>query len=314
MKRFKKIFYFCDIHANDLHVAKQALSVCRNGQGSLGVWVSAPTLPAELAEYKQAFHEGLIARAKQQIILCCAELKLDINSLRVDYKLLYSTHTAIDLIKTVMTEHYDVVIKAADDSYLVDNRKQGYGALDMALLRKCPVPVWLCRPITQHRDKIKVAVAIDPNDKEDTEHKLSKQLLCLGHDMADDCDGLLNVVSCWEFELETVLRNSAWLKIANDDLNTQITQADALHQQALKDVVSAELADKDIQVVRLQGAADKCIPTFVESHNIDILVMGTVARTGIPGLLIGNTAESILRALSCTLLAVKPEGFISPVI
>ena len=41
--------------------------------------------------------------------------------------------------------------------------------------------------------------------------------------------------------------------------------------------------------------------------------MGTVSRTGIAGLIIGNTAETILRSVRCSVLAVKPEGFVSPV-
>ncbi len=48
-----------------------------------------------------------------------------------------------------------------------------------------------------------------------------------------------------------------------------------------------------------------------KSH--DLVVMGTVARTGIMGLLIGNTAETILDQLDCSVLAVKPEGFLTPV-
>jgi nucleotide-binding universal stress UspA family protein len=41
--------------------------------------------------------------------------------------------------------------------------------------------------------------------------------------------------------------------------------------------------------------------------------MGTVARTGISGLLIGNTAERLLQQLKCSILAIKPEEFTSPV-
>ena len=46
---------------------------------------------------------------------------------------------------------------------------------------------------------------------------------------------------------------------------------------------------------------------------IDILVMGTVARTGISGFIIGNTAENTVQKLSCSLMALKPQGFVSPV-
>jgi nucleotide-binding universal stress UspA family protein len=41
--------------------------------------------------------------------------------------------------------------------------------------------------------------------------------------------------------------------------------------------------------------------------------MGTVARTGVAGLFIGNTAEAILEQIECSVLAVKPEGFETPV-
>jgi nucleotide-binding universal stress UspA family protein len=41
--------------------------------------------------------------------------------------------------------------------------------------------------------------------------------------------------------------------------------------------------------------------------------MGTVARTGIDGLFMGNTAESIIGQLDCSILTVKPPGFTSPV-
>jgi hypothetical protein len=41
--------------------------------------------------------------------------------------------------------------------------------------------------------------------------------------------------------------------------------------------------------------------------------MGTLARSGIPGYIIGNTAERVLVGVDRSVLAVKPEGFVSPV-
>jgi nucleotide-binding universal stress UspA family protein len=48
-------------------------------------------------------------------------------------------------------------------------------------------------------------------------------------------------------------------------------------------------------------------------QDIDLLVMGTVCRTGISGFLIGNTAEEVLNQIDCSVLTVKPEGFVTPV-
>jgi nucleotide-binding universal stress UspA family protein len=41
--------------------------------------------------------------------------------------------------------------------------------------------------------------------------------------------------------------------------------------------------------------------------------MGSLGRTGIPGFLIGNTAEKVLRHGGPSIIAVKPDRFVSPV-
>ena len=62
------------------------------------------------------------------------------------------------------------------------------------------------------------------------------------------------------------------------------------------------------------GEPETVILEFVVSGGIDLVVMWmTVARGGISGLLIGNTAERVLGKLPCSVLAVKPDGFVSPV-
>ena len=63
----------------------------------------------------------------------------------------------------------------------------------------------------------------------------------------------------------------------------------------------------------LHGKPDDQIPDCVDELEIDVLVMGTLARTGISGFVIGNTAENILQSISCSLVAMKPEGFVSPI-
>ena len=64
----------------------------------------------------------------------------------------------------------------------------------------------------------------------------------------------------------------------------------------------------------IKGYARKEIPLFTKEINADLVIMGTVDRTGIPGLFMGNTAESILNQLDCSVLAIKPQGFVTPVV
>jgi nucleotide-binding universal stress UspA family protein len=59
--------------------------------------------------------------------------------------------------------------------------------------------------------------------------------------------------------------------------------------------------------------AAKAIVKLVKRKEIDLLVMGTVCRTGVAGFFIGNTAEKVLGEVNCSVLTVKPEGFVTPV-
>ena len=69
----------------------------------------------------------------------------------------------------------------------------------------------------------------------------------------------------------------------------------------------------DCKVHLPKGNAVDAIARLVRRDGIDVLVMGTVCRTGIPGFIIGNTAERVLDLVDCSVLVLKPEGFVSPV-
>ena len=62
-----------------------------------------------------------------------------------------------------------------------------------------------------------------------------------------------------------------------------------------------------------KGPPDEAISALARQLRVDLIVMGTVARTGIPGLFIGNTVETILSKINCSVLAVKPKEFNTPV-
>lgn len=63
----------------------------------------------------------------------------------------------------------------------------------------------------------------------------------------------------------------------------------------------------------VHGDPSKALPALCELTRCNLVVLGTVARTGLFGLIMGNTAETILRSVSCSVLALKPDGFETPV-
>ena len=63
----------------------------------------------------------------------------------------------------------------------------------------------------------------------------------------------------------------------------------------------------------IEGDPAEVIPEFTNKRRIDLLVMGSLARGGLQGLLIGNTAERVLDTVNCSTLTLKPDDFICPV-
>jgi len=63
----------------------------------------------------------------------------------------------------------------------------------------------------------------------------------------------------------------------------------------------------------IKGTAARAILDYTRRADVDLLVMGTVGRGGIDGLLIGNTAEMVFEDIQCSVLALKPEGFVTPI-
>jgi nucleotide-binding universal stress UspA family protein len=64
----------------------------------------------------------------------------------------------------------------------------------------------------------------------------------------------------------------------------------------------------------LKGDATQSIAALATELSTDLIVMGTIGRTGVSGLLIGNTAEDVLQTAHASVLTVKPKKIVSPIV
>ena len=61
-----------------------------------------------------------------------------------------------------------------------------------------------------------------------------------------------------------------------------------------------------------EGLTEDVISQVASNIDAELVVIGTVGRQGISAALIGNTAEHVIDVITCDLLALKPDGFKSP--
>lgn len=309
MREFRNILYVGQRISEEKEGLKQALSLARNNGARLHILQVYPKFPTDMADVEHRYNTMLLEDTDRTIRSLCDALKIDRDSLKIEVELAVDSKLSVWIIQQVLREGYDLLVKEAEPS----EQSRGFKALDMALLRKCPCPVWLCRPIDKSRGDIQIAVAIDPESEEQAATDLSKRMLVLSRALADSCSKKLHILSCWDYIYEDFLRHTPWSKANDETIKASVENARNTHHRALNALIKEAGIGGDYQIHHLRGAPEQRLPQFIAEKEIDILVMGTVARTGIAGMAIGNTAEGVLQALDSSLLALKPKGFISPV-
>ncbi|WED44251.1 universal stress protein [Legionella cardiaca] len=307
MKQFQNILFVSDITKEEVKALRHAIKLAEDNNTELNVLMVCPPLENSLAEYKNSYETFLLERMAQNI----EKTKVDLNMLKpksIKLDIEWGTTPDIRIIQRVIRNSYDLVVKAADTT----SEHKGFRALDMALLRKCPCPVFLYHPTTS--DEVKnIAVAVDPKSEKPEEHDLARKLLKLGQILSLHYKSNLHIISCWDCVLENYLRHSVLVDISPKELDDAVKSEGETYYSLLQVLIHEANIKKQPTIHYLKGSPTELIPSVIAEKKIDLLIMGTVARTGIPGFIIGNTAENILQKINCSLWAIKPQGFVSPV-
>ncbi|MCG8669799.1 MAG: universal stress protein [Pseudomonadales bacterium] len=229
----------------------------------------------------------------------------------------------IEIIRFVIHENYDLVVKCAEEMDWTDRM---LASEDMHILRKCPCPVLMLKPgqVDSFRTLL-ASVDVNQNNYYDDKYvqeELNQSVLeysaCLSMPELSE----LHVASAWEAYSEDYLRYGAFSHTPKEEVDQYVKLAYeecTLQINNLVDNLNERLGDEVAHYLNtnthlVKGKASKEIPQFAEKNNVDLIVMGTVGRVGIPGLIIGNTAESILEQAHCSILAIKPKGFKTPIV
>ncbi len=310
MKRFANILFATQGLPGHSDALEQAIRIASSNGVPVSGLIACPDFPENMLQYQKSYEQSLQDSLKQSIHEFRQQYELSEDEMPFPLTVKSSEQPAVCIIKEALANNKDLIIKEAEP---LGEKAEGFKAIDMTLLRKCPCPIWLHRPINKPRDKRRVAVAIDPLTTSEEQHSLAVRLLELSRSIADSCDSRLHVISCWEYYLENYLHDNAWIHVDDVELKHELDKAKADHKQALQQLLEDSGVAGEIVIHHLHGKPDEKIPDYVESIEVDVLVMGTLARTGIAGYVIGNTAENILQSINCSLVALKPDGFVSPI-
>lgn len=201
----------------------------------------------------------------------------------------------MELIRQVLRFEHDLVLVGSRNHSATSTVL--FGSTATKLLRKCPCPVWITKPSqTQQVASVLVAHDLTP---------VGSLALDLGASLSELQNCKLHVLHVLEPEPESILGLGTPARTAVE------------REQAARSQIEAELKDFELstypQIVISENVPSTAILKYLEEHFIELIAMGTIAHTGVGGLLTGSTAERLLPYLPCSVLAVKPADFVSPV-
>lgn len=176
------------------------------------------------------------------------------------------------------------------------------GSTAQRVLRHCPAPVWIVRAARSGPLKTILAAT----DFSPASGKALSAAATLAARMGA------------ELHLLHVSESGGALKSAKDQgflAGISAKEVERRQEEHLRQF-AAEICGNEVQP-RLQlakGDAAKAIAATAKKLDADLTVLSTVGRSGLSGLLVGNTAEKVIDSVHCDVLAVKPDGFISAVL
>jgi nucleotide-binding universal stress UspA family protein len=310
MNRFKNILAVCEQTISDSVVLERAIALAQKNGARLTVAEAVPSLPSDIAESvlrvsPQELIERFTLESHRRLIkqIPCTTG----GTMHLTVAVLVGT-PFVEIIRAVLRNKHDLVMMGAEGN--LGLRARFFGSTALHVMRKCPCPVWIMKPV--HRMAFAgILAAVDPDPTNEAKHALNIKIMDLATSLAREEQCKLHVVHIWSPWREHFLR---YAKMSARRVE-QVTQELLAQRRTELDALVGEysLEDLDSQVHFLLDEPGLAIPKLAARRHIELIVMGTVCRTGLPGLFIGSTAENVLSQVDCSVLALKPEGFVSPV-
>ena len=322
MKRFKQILCVVTQGKQNQLALERAVSLAENNNAELTVATLTPLVTVDI----EIIDRGSVPTDLQESIVKAKQQELENLVQPYRERLVIQTRVLVgisflEIIREVLRQGHDLVIKIPDTADWLDRL---FGSDDMHLLRKCPCPVWLIKSVTaKPYRRILAAVDVDnagTPEESKTRTALNRQILEMAISLALSEFAELHIVHAWQAVGESTMRG-AFLHTPEEKIIAyveEVRQQQATRFDSLIKEVTSSMGEDAVNYLKPQthlvkGLARKEIPALAKQISCDLVVMGTVARTGIPGFIMGNTAETILNQIDCSVLAIKPPGFQTPV-
>ncbi|MGF1724915.1 universal stress protein UspE [Photobacterium nomapromontoriensis] len=253
------------------------------------------------SEERQAMRRGVVMQREEwlkDIIKPYIEDELDIQITVVWHNRPYEA-----TIAEVFSHHHDLIIKATHDHDKIGSVI--FTPTDWHLLRKSPCPVLMVKEHNWPANG-KVLASVNLAADDDTHEQLNDAIVEEAKAMAELLGAEVNLVNAYPATPVNIT-----IELPEFDPASYTDAVRGHHLKSMKALRHKHgLPEEQTHV--LEGLPEDIIPQVAKDLDAELVILGTTGRTGLSAIFIGNTAEHTIDSLNCDLLALKPDGYVSP--
>ncbi|WP_199608624.1 universal stress protein UspE [Flocculibacter collagenilyticus] len=225
---------------------------------------------------------------------------LSVDPSEIDIKVVWHNRPYEAIIEQVKEHGYNLVVKGTHQH---DTLKSViFTPTDWNILRKCPCPVLLVKEHAWPANG-NILAAVNAGSEEDAHQSLNSKIIEEAQHLADIIGAKVHLVNSYP-------GTPVNIAIEIPEFDPQEYNASMKHHHISAVEKLATLNNIPIENTHVvEGLPEDVIPHVSKQIDAELVVMGTIGRTGLSAALIGNTAEHVIDSLHCDVLALKPVGY-----
>jgi len=223
---------------------------------------------------------------------------------KLDVKVVWHNRSWESIISEATLGGYDLIVKGTHQH---DTLKSViFTPTDWHLLRKSPVSVLLVKDHAWPEDGT-ILGAVNVGSEDEAHLSLNHKITAICKEMASLLKSHTHLVNSYPGTPINIA-----IEIPEFDPQTYNDSVKDHHNNCMGTLaLEADIPTSHCHVK--EGLPEDVIPGLANELDAELVVIGTVGRQGLSAALIGNTAEHVIDMLDCDVLALKPDGFESPV-
>ncbi|MFC1835522.1 universal stress protein [Thermodesulfobacteriota bacterium] len=215
-----------------------------------------------------------------------------------------------ELIRTALIQEHDLIVKTARVGVGLRERLMGSTALH--LIRKSPAPVLVVQPKRRVQFN-RILVPLDFRNEDSDEKSINTEIMEKAISIAELDGSQLNFLHVWR-PYGVSLLSGGRTRMSQDKIQEYVKTYKTNHKEMFEEFLNRySFGHLEHRVYFERGDPALLIPEVSARRRISLVVIGSTYSTGIGGIFMGSTAEQVIGQINCSVLTLKPRGFVTPV-